>query len=162
MDDCAKNFSARSAQMDGCTEILSLIGRKWVLLAQKGQQNGQLSQKGEQNDISLKNVNKIIRIFIGKVKKLSNQLKKVNKIFRFSKELSALAWEGVRRSGWKFPILVLWWPEKKIGAITIAPKFRRNGSVDASGTMDGFFPVGPRWASNQLFPLSRMFRYSLY
>ena len=30
------------------------------------------------------------------------------------------------------------------GANAIAPKLRYNGSADASGAMDGFFPVGPK------------------
>ena len=33
-------------------KILPLVGGKWVLLAQKSQQNGQTSQEGEHNDRS--------------------------------------------------------------------------------------------------------------
>ena len=72
--------------------------------------------------------------FIRKVKKVFQPAKKGYKIFRFSKEFSTSLWQGNWYSGWKFSILMLWWPEN-FGVIVVW----RNGAVDASGALDGFF-----------------------
>ena len=57
-------------------KISLLVGYKWVLLAQKGQQNGQMNPKCEQNDEAGINVNIIIRkVYKKGKKKLLNQLK---------------------------------------------------------------------------------------
>ena len=46
-----------------------------------------------------------MRIFL-KVRKVSNKLKMVNKIFCFSEESGTSAWEGIWHSGWEFGLFI--------------------------------------------------------
>ena len=62
----------------------------------KGQDNGQTGKKG---GIIRKVGKKSPQNAVLKVKRLSNKLKKVNKIFQFSEDFGASAGEGIWNSG---------------------------------------------------------------
>ena len=69
----------------------------------KDQENGPTSQKGGKIRKVGKNVHKMQ---LYKVKKLSNYIKKFNKIFQFSEDFGASALEGIWHNSWEFTIPV--------------------------------------------------------
>ena len=122
-------------------KILLFVVRELVLLAQTDQQNGQTSHKGEQNDKSYQKVKISRKVYQKGQKSYPTSYKKVNKIFQFQKG-------SAHQHGTAFGIVdgnCSYWcygEQKKIRAIAFAPKFQRNGSDDASGSMDVFFQPG--------------------
>ena len=90
-------------------KILLLVGHKWVLLAHEGQKMTKQSKKvNKMTKVGKKCLQNHQKSSYKMSKKAIQQAKKVNKIFRFSKEFSASTWEGIWQSGWKFSILMHW------------------------------------------------------
>ena len=74
---------------------LAHIQHKWMM---KGQENGKQAKKVGKIEKLVKRSTKCDFV----IKKLSYYIKKVNKIFWFSEDIGASAWEGIQHSGWNF------------------------------------------------------------